>query len=211
MKNLNHEIKVVNANMLEIKGFGYVNMELGNYTEQRIAKLGLLEKLIKATMDQLAECNENNVIFGKELESLAEKAYEEYAPFITEGINIFEIDNCFVKLHLENFKTRPIINGYTNAGPNDQCSGLPEGWWWNFPGYAEKMFEDSFIVIGSVDDCIRVDRIEPEPNIDCGFQPDFSIECRDCEGLYEHEIYEKFPEDQAREICEVVNFCKETL
>lgn len=209
MRNLNHEIKVIRRNQVEIKGHGVYDMEYGNYIEHRVAKLGLLGKLIEAAIDRLADCGENNTILGKELEALAEIAYEEYAPFISEGINIFEIDNCFIKLDLENFKTRPRINGYTNAGPNDQCSGLPEGWWWNYPGYAEKMFHDSFIVISSVDRGIRVDSILPELGKEGCYEPDFSIECH--EGDYEREIYEKFPKEQADEICEVVNFCKEVL
>jgi hypothetical protein len=42
-----------------------------------------------------------------------------------------------------------------NASPEESTEGLPEGWWYEWPGQARKMFSFCLVVI-DIDECLRV-------------------------------------------------------
>ena len=206
------------ANYLEFNPGGWYDLSHGNDIERRIAKLVILRRWILETENCLSESGENMTEDGAMLEKMADHFFEKVRPAIESGYDVFGREQWWNKEYFTKYMTRPHINGYDNAAPSETESGLPEGWWWNFPGYATKMFEDRFIVIGTVDGYPRIDILDPhdEENLPYLLTGDYgavvdSLDCDEREGSYEHLIDVLLPPDIAAEAKQVVHYCEMSI
>jgi hypothetical protein len=147
---------VVGKNILELHPGGTYNLNEDNEIERRVVNLHLVSMfadMAAAELCQNGECMQT--LQGPRLEQLGEDIFEAYAPFIRQGINVFGLDSFYERKTLAKYAERIPVNGYLNAGPNERTEGLPEGWWYEFPGQAQKMFACGFLVI-DIDECLRV-------------------------------------------------------
>lgn len=143
------KIRVTGVNKLKVRPGGFYHMELGCREEQLIAKIHMLAVFCNLEAEDISESGESLSVIGQEIAVVAEKLYEVYRPAIESGHNVFEWDRYWDKRNAKRYVGRPIINQYCNASKSEATKGLPEGWWYNYLGYAEKMFEDYFIVVGN--------------------------------------------------------------
>jgi hypothetical protein len=162
-KRVTSTIEVVRPNYLDMFPGGWYELGLDNDTEERVVRLHLLQHFISMMMEDICESGENRVIQHVRTEALADDLFELYRPFIEAGCDIFSHAEFYDRKTLDKYKSRPIVNGYMNAGPNDKQAGLPDGWWYEFPGQAQKMFDFGFVVIDE-DECVRIGIYEHDTN-----------------------------------------------
>jgi len=154
-KMITASMKVVKPNYIELHPGGWYNLNESNYVEAAVVRLHMLSQFCDMMAEAYAYSGENNVLMGHEVEVVAERLFEEYRPFIEAGCDIFSHSEFYDRKTLDKYKSRPIVNGHMNAGPNDTQDGLPDGWWYEFPGQAQKMFDFGFVVIDE-DECVRI-------------------------------------------------------
>ena len=154
-KMITASMKVLKPNCVELHPGGVYNLNENNCVETAVVKLHMLSQFCDMMAEAWSYSGENNVLMGEEVETLADKLFNEYKPFIEAGCDIFNHADFYNRKTLDKYKTRPIVNGFMNSSPTEIEEGLPEGWWYEFPGQAQKMFKDGLVVI-DFDECIRI-------------------------------------------------------
>ena len=155
-KMITASVAVTGKNVVHFTPGGTYNLNENNEIEQRIVHLrllGIFAELAEAELSYNGECM--SVGFGPQMERLGEEIFERYQSFIETGYNIFEHANFYERSALVNYMQRPIVNNYMNAGPGDRTPGLPDGWWTEFPGQCQKMFNEYFVVV-DYDECVQI-------------------------------------------------------
>ena len=155
-KMITASVEVVGKNVVHFRPGGTYNLNEDNEIEKRIVNLRFLAmfaELAEAELSNNGECM--SVMFGPQMERLGEEIFERYQPFIENGCNIFDHTNFYERPALVAYAQRPIVNQFMNAGPADRTPGLPDGWWTEFPGQCQKMFNEYFVVI-DYDECVQI-------------------------------------------------------
>ena len=148
--------KVIAKNVIELRPGGFYNLNEDNEIERRVVNLHLLSMFAELAANELCENGEcMQTVLGMRLEQLGDDLFDKYMPFIANGIDIFSYQDFQTKEGLAKYSKRTFVRGFMNASPEETHKGLPEGWWYEFPGQAQKMFDFGFIAIDH-DECIRI-------------------------------------------------------
>jgi hypothetical protein len=140
--------KVVGKNIIHMVPGGTYNLNDNNEIEQRVVNLHLLAMFADIAANELCENGEcMQTLFGSRMEQLGEDIFEKLMPFIKEGVDIFNYTEYYNRTKLDTYDKRPIVNGYLNATEEETVDGLPNGWWYEFPGQCSKMFKQGFVVV----------------------------------------------------------------
>lgn len=148
-------IKVVGKNVVHTRPGGTYDLNENNDIESRVVRLHLLSHFCDLAIEELYNNGETRLLKGGRIEQLADDLFEDFVPFIKEGVNIFEYADYFMREQLLKYAARPVVGCHMNAGETEKTEGLPEGWWYDFPGHAHKYFDFGHVVIDE-DECIRV-------------------------------------------------------
>jgi hypothetical protein len=203
-KRVTSEIKVNGPNRLYVRGSGQYNLDENNELETRVVRIHLLQHLLNIACEGLIDCNEMNTLFGTRFESLADELYEFYRPFIEAGVNIFDHSEYYMRDQIKKYLTRPLVGGGMNATAEESTPGLPEGWWYDFPGYAHKHFNFGHIVV-SYDEHLIVNTYEGDA-FEHGQDPTNWIYISEAKDYAE--LFLAYP-DEAPEISMACKFIKE--
>jgi hypothetical protein len=170
-KMITASMNVMKANFLELHPGGWYDMSEDNYVELAVVKFHMLAQFCEMMAESYSCTSENQIILGDEAEALATKLYEEYKPFIEAGCDIFSHTAFYDRKTLDKYKKRPIVNGHMNMCEEETLAGLPNGWSYEWPGQAQKMFNFGLICI-DYDVCIRIciyDKLTDEQPIETVF------------------------------------------
>jgi len=140
--------KVIGNNIIHMVPGGTYNLNENNEIEQRVINLHLLAMFADIATNELCENSEcMKTLFGPRMEQLGEDIFEKLMPFIKEGVDIFNYTEYYNRAKLETYSLRPIMRGYMNATKEETREGLPEGWWYEFPGQCQKAFTQGFVSV----------------------------------------------------------------
>jgi len=148
-------IKVVGKNIVELHPGGTYNLNELNQVETAVVKLHLLSHFCELMAESWSHSGENNLFYGTAVEELADTVFDQYKKFIEAGLDIFSYDEYYMRKAMLKYDARPIVCGQFNAGPDEKEDGLPEGWYYDWPGHASKNFEAGRFVIDA-DSCVRI-------------------------------------------------------
>lgn len=142
------KINVLKPNYLKMTPGGLYDLNEANYCERAVVKIHLLQQLLEIASERIC-CNGeiDGMVLDTEITALADKAFELYAPFIQDGVDIFEYSDYTDPKTLERYLKRPRVLGQMNAGPDEGVEGIPAGWWFDFPGFANKTFDIGQMVV----------------------------------------------------------------
>ena len=147
--------KILEPMVFELHPGGLYNLNEDNCVETAIVKLSLLSHFCDLAANSWSYSGENNLMFNKEIEALAEKIFTTYTPFFEAGLDISKYNEYYMPRQLETYLARPIVNGQFNATADESTDGFPEGWWYDFPGIAAKHFTFGKICIDT-DEHVRI-------------------------------------------------------
>lgn len=148
--------KVIAKNVIELHPGGFYNLNEDNEIERRVVNLHLVSMFTELAANELCENGEcMQTVLGMRLEQLGDDLFDKYAPFIANGVDIFSHQDFQTKEGLAKYSKRTFVNGFMNASPEETHKNLPEGWWYEFPGQCQKMFDFGFIAI-DYDECVRI-------------------------------------------------------
>jgi hypothetical protein len=147
VNEVHQQFKVIGPLKFELKPGGHYYLNEDNYTENRIVKLSLVAHFCELMAASHSVCGENNLVMSMDIEDIASRLFNLYEPFFTAGVNIFEYTEYFLPKTLEKYLKRPVVSGQMNASDDESTEGLPTGWWYDFPGFAHKVFTYGKIVI----------------------------------------------------------------
>lgn len=155
MKRTNQKVystfNVEGPNKVSCRG-GHYNLNEDNQVELAVTKLHLLQHFVDLAVERLCNNGElSGMVMDKEITTLSDDLFKKYARFIQAGCDVFEYSEYDEPAVLERFNQRELVNGEMNAGPSESKEGLPVGWWYDFPGFANKTFALGQMVVDMED------------------------------------------------------------